>query len=58
MKAFSAQKTEFYWVWSQRPLCCPKMIFRAGSRLLIEWLITKVGPDALLLGAFRGGAVG
>jgi hypothetical protein len=30
----------------------------AGSRLLIEWLITKVGPDALLLGAFRGGAVG
>ena len=35
-----------------------KMIFKAGSRLLIEWLITKVGPDALLLGAFRGGAVG
>jgi len=25
MKAFSAQKTEFYWVWSQRPLCYPKV---------------------------------
>ena len=23
LKAFSAQKTEFYWVRSQRPLCCP-----------------------------------
>ena len=23
MKAFSAQKSEFYWVWSQRPLCWP-----------------------------------
>jgi len=23
MKAFSAQKIEFYWVWSQRPLCYP-----------------------------------
>jgi len=26
MKAFSAQMTDFYWVWSQRPLYCPRFV--------------------------------